>query len=206
MSQLCFRFLILISLFSLCTVEIISQKKPGRWLYIALSAEGYKVYRLDKIDRLENGNLANWMRTADRTGFYRETYYEYDCKDNRSRILQDHSYSPDDKLLDYNKIPADTSWITAPPDTLAEVLFTVVCKPPVAPQIVEIKVIRANLRSRPHPQAEIIKTAEKGTRFQLSLGLQVGNWFNVVDEETQEDYWIHRSVFEFIEQKKDGLK
>ena len=202
MSQLIFRFLLAISIFSICAVDILSQKKPARWLYVALSAEGYKHYRLEKIDRLENGNLASWMKTLTTEGVYRNTYSEYDCKNNRFRILQDNFYFADDKLYTGRKEPFDPNWTTPPPDTLAEILFAAVCKPPIAPRIVEITVNRANLRSKPHPQGDIIKTAEKGAQFQVSMGLEVENWFNVVDEATQEDYWIHRSVFEFVEKNK----
>lgn len=201
MSQIMFRFLIMISISLICTVGILPQSKSARWLYIALSAEGYKHYRLEKVDRLENGNLAFWMKTLSAEGVYRNTYSEYDCKNNRFRVLQDTYYLADDKLYTGRKETFDPNWTTPPPNTLAEILFDAVCKPPVAPRIVEITVNRANLRNRPHPQASVIKTAEKGTQFQTSMGLEVENWFNVVDEATQEDYWIHRSVFEFVEKK-----
>ena len=172
-----------------------------RWLYVSLSADGWKFYRQDKIDKLENGNPATWIKLLDATGFYRTMYYEWDCKGKRYRLLQSHFFSPDAQLVS-NKQPVDTSWAFLPPDSVAGILLSITCNPPVERRTVEIIVNRANsaksIRTRKH---RIEKQRKKGRDFRSPPARTVGNWFNVVDEETQDDYWIHRSVFEFIEQK-----
>jgi hypothetical protein len=191
MSQI-LRILILCSLFAF---NIFSQSKPAKWFYVATSAEGWKFYYQKEIAKLENGSPALWTRVFYADGSSIQMFDEWRCAEKRYRIIEATTFSSKDEMLDGDK---DLPWNHVSPDSVSEILFSIVCEQKEETRKVEIIAPEANLRSHPNKDAPVLRTAKKESKFSLSLAKTFNGWYNIVDEKTQKDYWIHGNTIKIL--------
>ena len=196
MSQVLSRSLILTFLLSLFAASGFSQKSSSKWFYLATTMEGWKFYYQKDIQKLKNGNLAFWSRVVYLDESSMEIFQEWDCSQKRYRRLQAISFSPTNELLFDNK---NLNWDFASPDSISATSFSIVCEQANETRLIEVISPQAKLRSLPNKNATILRTAKKGNHFALSLAKPVSGWYNIVDEETQEDYWIYGNAIRIIE-------
>lgn len=58
----------------------------------------------------------------------------------------------------------------------------------------------------PDKEAKVLRTAGKGSKFILIEETGAGGWYNIVDEKTQEDYWVPENVIKIAEIKEKREK
>lgn len=198
MSQRLSRLLTLTILLSLFVVCGFSQQKQSKWFYLSTSAEGWKFYYQKEIQKLENGNSASWLKVVYLDESAIEMYDEWDCSQKRYRQLQATVFSSSNEMLADKR---NVGWDYVSPDSVSSLSFSIVCKQATETKIVEVIGLQVNLRSFPNKNATVMRTAKKGSRFTLSLAKQYGGWYNVVDEETQQDYWVHGNTVKIIDRE-----
>jgi hypothetical protein len=185
-------------LFFIFATFVFSQTKQSKWFYLATSAEGWKFYYQKETLKLENGGLGLWTKVVYQDGSSMQMFDEWRCAEKRYRIIEATSFSPNSQILDGEK---NLSWNQVSPDSVSEILFAIVCERRTETRKVEVIVLEANLRSRPSKDAPVLRTAKKESKFSLSLAKPFSGWYNVVDDETQEDYWIHGNTVKIVENK-----
>lgn len=89
-------------------------------------------------------------------------------------------------------------WTPIIPGSAADFLYYRVCLPATPVIWADIISDRTPLRLYPEGNAQVLRTAKRGERFQIVPETGKGGWFNVVDEKTQEDYWLPADSFELI--------
>ena len=188
--------LILTILFSLLVGDGFSQQKQNRWFYLSTSADGWKFFYQKEIQELKNGNLAFWQKVVYLDDSSLEMFQEWECSQNRYRQLQVTAFSPTGKTLNGDK---NLDWTYVSSDSISSLNFSIVCEQAVETKLVEITALQANLRSAPGKDAPTLQAVKRGSRFTLSLAKPVSGWYNVVNEKTQQDYWIHGNTVKIIE-------
>lgn len=197
MPQCLSRLLILTILFSLIVAtDCYSQQKQNKWFYLSTSADGWKFYYQKETPELENGNPTFWQKVVYLDGSSLEMFQEWECSQNRYRHIQVTAFSPTGKIMDGDK---NLDWTYVSPDSISSLNFSIVCEDAIETRLVEITALQANLRSAPSKDASTLRTAKKGNRFTLSLAKTVGGWYNVVDDKTQQDYWVHGNTIKIID-------
>jgi Bacterial SH3 domain len=108
-------------------------------------------------------------------------------------------YEPDNTLIGVsNKF----NWKPVVPDSVGDTLYNQICLPLPPTQFAEIITVKANLRSLPNPDAEVIRIAKKEDKFIVLPQTGTNGWYNIVDEKTQEDYWVHGNAIKIISSEK----
>jgi uncharacterized protein YgiM (DUF1202 family) len=194
MSQI-LRILIYLCLISILSFVGIAQEQQKKWFYIGTSADKQKFYYQKGLVQLETGGSALWGKSVYADDSYSLTLSEIDCSHKRFRDIQKTTYSSSDRFLSEKK---NLDWGYISPDSVAESYRLIFCENKVETDKAEIISIEANLRKSPTKSSTVLRTAKKGDRFALSFGKPVAGWYNIVDEKTQEDYWVHGNAIKII--------
>lgn len=186
-------FLIL-SLAVLTFANAVSAQKSV-WRYVTTVSGGTKGYLNDEIKSLTGGNKSAWEKMIMADGSFAIALAEWDCRNKRRVTKQIIFYKSDQTVIGTKK---QTEWTDIIPGSTSDLMFTRVCLPPQSPQIAEIITLKANLRSFPDGSAPVLREVNKGDKFQIVPETGTGGWYNVVDAETQEDFWLHGSTFKIV--------
>jgi Bacterial SH3 domain len=195
MSQLFLRFLVLSVL--LMPISVFGQ--TTKWRYVQTIYGGVKLYMKDEFEKLKNKNIAVWDKRVRSDGSFAILQVEWDCVNKRHRTKQMTLYDTDKILLEtFYKF----DWQTVIPSSVSETFYNQICLVKPKNRFAEIIAVKADLRSFPDKDAEVLRIAEKGNQFILIEGTGEGGWYNVADEKTQQDYWIHGNNIEISEEKR----
>jgi hypothetical protein len=184
MSQLFLRFLVL----SVLLMPISAVGQITKWRYVQTIYGGVKLYMKEEFEKLKNKNLVVWDKRVRSDGSFAILQVEWDCINKRLRTKQMTLYDADKILL---KTFYKFDWQTVIPSSVSETFYNQICLAKPENRFAKIIAVKADLRSFPDKDAEVLRIAEKGDRFILIEGTGEGGWYNVVDEKTQQDYWIH---------------
>ena len=172
-----------------------NEQKPT-WRYVQTIYGGAKVYLADDVEILANRHLVVWHKGLLASSAFAVSKVEWDCQLKKSLTLEMTIYNAAQIALGTTR---KFEWQSIIPGSLSDVIYQQICfeKPP--PQFIEITADEAPLRSLPDDRAGVLRTAKKGSRFLLIANTGQGGWFNIVDEKTQQDYWIRGNVVKIIE-------
>jgi uncharacterized protein YgiM (DUF1202 family) len=81
-------------------------------------------------------------------------------------------------------------------------MYNQICLSHPEVQFAEIITVKANLRFLPNPDAEVLRIAKKEDKFIVLAHTATNGWYNIVDEKTQEDYWVHGNAIKIISSEK----
>jgi Bacterial SH3 domain len=166
-----------------------------KWRYVGTISEGVKMYLKDEVSKLKNRHLSVWDKRVNPDNSYVVSKVEWDCKNKRSLTRQMTLYNSDQKLLGTTK---DFEWQYIIPDSVGEIILRQICFKKTKLQYAEIIAVKANLRAFANKDADVIRIVKNGTRFIVVEGTGKGGWYNVVDEKTQQDYWVHGNTIKII--------
>jgi hypothetical protein len=166
---------------------------------------------------LPNGNLQLWQKGvfADGSGFML-ALIELDCQQKRSRTLQETIYDNFNRRLK-TKNHEDT-WAYIIPDSIGEKVFLMLCwnqeitprktstKSSTKISLAEIITTAASLRESPNIRGNVIREVSLGEQLILSDEESVGNWYKVIDKESQTEGWLHKTTFKIIKPNQAKAK
>jgi hypothetical protein len=199
MSQLFLRFLVL----SVLLIPYSVSGQTTKWRYVQTIYGGEKLYIKDDFKKLKNKNILVWDKRVKPDGSFAILQVEWDCINQRSLTKQITMYTADQTVLG---TLYKFDWNTVIPSTVAETFYNQICfnKPQI--KFAEIITVKANLRILPGKDAEVLQIAKKGDRFIVMEETGQNSWYNIVDEKTQQDYWVHGNSIKIIEENKTAKK
>lgn len=168
------------------------------WQYVTTIAEGSKLYFNKDVRALANKNLNVWQKVILSDKSFAIALEEWDCRNKRHITRQITFYRADQTVIGTKK---QSDWNAVIPGSSADLLFRRVCLPASTPRWALITVRKANLRSLPNDDAAVLRTAKRGEKFRVVEEMGQDNWFNVIDVNTQEDYWLHGSNFKVLQEE-----
>jgi hypothetical protein len=191
-----FKILLFLSIIiSLNTENIQGQNSP--WRYVTTVYGGNKAYLNDEMKNLANGNKSVWEKMTMPDGSFAIALAEWDCRNKQRLTKQITFYKSDQTVIGTTK--KQFEWSEIIPGSTTDFLFTRICLTQPPPKWAKIITLKANLRSFPDISAPVLRIADQGDKFQIIPETGKGGWYNVVDVETQEDYWLHGNTFEIVE-------
>ncbi len=188
------RFLVLSVL--LMPISVFGQ--TTNWRYVQTIYGGVKLYMKDEFEKLKNKNIVVWDKRVRSDGSFAILQVEWDCVNKRLRTKQMTLYDTDKILL---KTFYEFDWQTIIPSSVGEILYNQICLAKPEKRFAKIITVKANLRAFPDKDAEVLRIAEKGSRFILIEGTGENDWYNIADEKTQQDYWIQGNNIEISDEK-----
>lgn len=160
-----------------------------------------------------NGNLFVWEKVVRGDTNYVIGLVEWDCRQKRSRTIQQTLYDKYGEPLDIAK---NYDWIYVIDGTLGANIYRMVCRgskntPKNSPSktnpevlLAEITSLAARLREFPSINSNVIRAVSKGERLILADEEPQGNWYKVIDKETQGEGWLHKTTFKVIKPGKSA--
>lgn len=182
----------------ICSFSVLSQTKEVEktcWLYVITEVGGVKMYFRSDTEKLKNGYIRSWSKRIYTDGTSAIYLADWDCENNRFYNYEVTGYDINGYSIVHQKL---SGWNTAVADSAGEKILNRICGTEDLKSFAEIKTLKANLRLDASVQSPIIRVAEKGEQFRIVFVTPDKTWYNVVDEETQEDYWLHRSTIDIF--------
>jgi hypothetical protein len=166
------------------------------WQYVTTLPGGIKSYLNDEVKVLPSKKKTRWEKVIKADGSSATALVEWDCSGKLRLTRQITFYNSDQSVVGTKKKGFD--WSPVIPGSAADFLYYRVCLPATPVIWADIISDRTALRLYPEGNAQVLRTAKRGERFQIVPETGKGGWFNVVDEKTQEDYWLPADSFELI--------
>jgi hypothetical protein len=167
---------------------------------------------IDKnISKLPNGNLLFWEKLLRRDTGYDIGLVEMNCEQKSSRALQETTYN---SLGQPVKCGKNLPWIFVVPETIGADIYKTVCQGNLVPKpipakksksklsLAEITVTAASLRETPNINGNVIREVSLKEQLILANEGPQGNWYKVVDKESQIEGWLHKTTFKIIKSSK----
>lgn len=200
-------------------VLIVCQKSNAQervWVYVGTDNKNTMLGYVDlNTQRQPNGNLYVWEKMIRSDTNIVIGLVEWDCRQKRSRIIQETMYDSYGEPL---KMSKNLDWTYTIDGTLGASIYRMVCrnyekvsrsstaKTPAGIQLAEITVAAANLREFPNTNSDVIREVKRKERLILSDEKPQGNWYKVLDKESQSEGWLHKSTFKIINSGKSSSK
>lgn len=196
-------FFPLFCLFAVLIYATATFAQTAKWRYVMTANGGKKLYLNDEIKNLPDRHKSSWEKMVDPDGAFAIILSEWDCANQRRTPLQFSFYDSRGVFTRMEKLAPN--WSQFIPGSIALASYRRVCLP--AAPVKEARIIspRTALRLEPGSDSEVIRIANQGELFQIAPESGLGGWFNVVDSETQMDYWLPGTLFETIEVEQ-GVK
>jgi hypothetical protein len=178
--------------------------QTAKWRYVTTLANSTKTYFRNEIKILPSGNRQTWMKMLNSDGSSCVALTEWDCSNRRRLNRQIILYNPDG-LLDENLKPPQR-WQELPPDSVGDLVYVRICLPAQPVKWAQIIAPDTHLRQKSEIDSPVIRTADRGERFEIIFETEKRRRVNIVDAETQEDYWLPRNEFETVEGEQSPIK
>jgi hypothetical protein len=158
-----------------------------------------------------NGNLFVWEKVVHADTKYAIGLVEWDCRQKRSRTIQQTLYDQYGEPLNMAKT---SDWIYVIDGTFGASIYRIVCrnskntsknspsKTTSKVSLAEITSLAARLRESPNINSYVIRAVSKGEQLILADEEPQGNWYKVIDKETQSEGWLHKTTFKIIKPSK----
>lgn len=207
-----FLYLACIIVFSGCLAptQVFSQQQD--WMIVTADENNTTVALIDKnIKKLPNGNLLFWEKLVRRDTGYDIGLTEFDCTRKRSRTIQETTYNSLGQPVKFGK---NLPWFFVVPETIGADIYKTVCQGNLVPKpipakkskpklsLVEITVTAASLRETPNIKGNVIREVSLKEQLVLADEERQGNWYKVVDKESQSEGWLHKTTFKIIKPSK----
>jgi len=178
--------------------------QSSMWRYVTTSISGSKTYLNDERKSLTGKNQGAWEKMVSADGSSVVTLVEWDCA-GKSRLIRQITYF-DSNLAAVGGKNQGFSWSAVVPGSAGDFLYHRLCLPAVPQKWAHIIVDRTSLRAYPDNAASVMRVARRDERFQIVPESGLGGWFNIIDPETQQDYWLRSDWFDTIEVEQPTKK
>jgi Bacterial SH3 domain len=207
------RMLILISLFLFFSISL---KAQTGWTLADVSGADSSIHLLDMetMKTKSLGIISGWHKVVYDNNSYTIALNDWNCTEKKSRLIQVTNYTQYGNVISSNSIPSPWKYII--PDSVEEGIFRMVCgksnqnKPKTVEKnnanssFAKIIVKKANLRSEPNANSEVIREVGLGEKLVLVTEDSVGVWYKVLDLKTNSQGWLHGNNFKIIKAKTSG--
>lgn len=166
------------------------------WRYVTAVTGGSKTYLNSEIKTIPGGRKIAWEKVVNPNGSAAIAFAEWDCRDKLRLTRQITFYNPDQTVIGTRKTGFE--WSPVIPDSTADYLYHRVCLPLPPAILAQITANGTALRSLPHNAAPIVRVAQSGEISQIVPETGKEGWFNVVGNQTQQDYWLYTDFFRMI--------
>lgn len=191
-------FLILSGTFIMIGPGVTSARaQKVRWQYVTTSTVGGKTYLNVERKALPGKNQGAWEKMIDADGSSVVSLVEWDCA-AKSRLMRQITYFNSQQIA----IGAKTTGFTRSaviPGSAGDFLYRRICLPSVPRKWARVIDDGTALLAAPDYAASVARRALEGERFLIVPETGLGGLYNVVDPETQQDFWLHKDGFEMIE-------
>lgn len=182
------------------------------WTFVGTDEKETTLTYVDtNTQRQSNGNLFVWQKLIRIDTNFVIGLVEWDCQEKRSRTIQQTLYDRYGEPLNMSK---SSDWIYVIDGTLGASIYRMVCqaskntrkysasKINAKVSLAEIISLKASLRELPNIKSNVIREISKGERLILVDEAPQGNWYRVIDKDTQSEGWLHKTTFRIIEPSK----
>lgn len=178
--------------------------QAAKWRYVTTLADDTKTYFRDEIKILPDGNRQSWVRTIHSDESFSPILMEWNCSNQRRIYRQIILHNPDGLLAGKSKPPQ--RWEETVPGSVGGLLYVRICLPAQPVKWAQIIAPDTRLRQNSELDSPVIRTANRGERFEIVFETEKRRRVNIVDAETQEDYWLPRNEFEPVEGEQPLIK
>ena len=178
-----------------------SKEKVPRWLYITTQVNFLKHYIRSDFTKQPDDTVRVWNKYIDPNGAHAVYLTDYNCKTNKLNQIKQVIYDTDGEKISDEDFPSE--WKIILPETVGEQILDRVCGRAILSNWAEIKALNANLRQGIGTDFPVLRIAKKGEQFRIVAQAAGSPWYNIVDPETQEDFWVHRSTIILINKNQD---
>lgn len=188
--------------------------QDGAWIFVGTDERRTKAMYVDPNTRKSPaGNLFVWEKLIWSDASYLLGLVEWDCRQKRSRVIQQSLY---DRYGELSELSKNFDWLYMVDETLGAAVYKVVCRaartsPPSSSietaseiSLAEIIVSAASLRESASIKGSVIREVAKRERLILTDAEPRGNWHQVIDRDTQSKGWLHKSTFKVIKPSKSS--
>ena len=190
------RIIPLILLFIFTLSAAVSAQRPlietYRWLFVTTAENNIKHFIRNDVENIGDNLFRSWNKSVTQNGAYYITQTVWDCKNMAVRTLSTADYDRTGRVVSSKKLFEDWEGITA--DSIGEGMLNRACGRADLSYWVEIRSSKTNMRQFPQLDSPILRFGDKGGQFRIVSRSDDGYWYNVVDEKTQKDYWVHEST------------
>jgi hypothetical protein len=206
-------YLACFTVFSICLAfpsQVFSQQQD--WMIVTIDENHTIIALIDKnISKLPNGNLLFWEKLVRRDTGYDIGLIEMNCVQKSSRTIQEATYNSLGQPVKFGK---NLPWMFVVPETIGAKIYKTVCQVNLVPKpisvkkskskilLAEITVTAASLRETPNINGNVIREVSLKEQLILANEEPQGNWYKVVDKESQSEGWLHKTTFKIIKPNK----
>lgn len=198
-------FLLLLFSITLC-VCFPAFAQDNRWVFIADDADDTSFFIDITSRKIIGDRVRTWHKNIYKDGSYRINLAEWNCDEEKYFMLDSTVYS---KSGSYIRKDKGTEWYFVVPNSVNEIIYKFACfglpenfsidTLSAGKTVVEVTVNKANLRSAPSRNSQIIREASIGERFPLVSNELVSYfWYQITIPGTNETAWIHRSTVKLV--------
>ena len=199
-----FMFALLAFAFLFGLVDLVSaQNRSSRWIYTSTSGENIKQYYRSDVKKIGKNRRGGWVKMILPDGRFVIASHLWDCNRSLSKTNSITIYDLRGVVIGKSK---GSGWQEVIPESINERLFLRVCGFQTDNTWVRVITENANLRSSNSRYSSVLRIARKGQRFRVIEYRKDNIWHNIVDEKTQEDFWIHRTTVKVPSKKKEKHK
>lgn len=117
----------LLPILTVLLISIAIYAQDSRWIYILSSNDGEKYYSDKTFKRLSNDDIVIWIKIVRQLGGYSLDKNEYDCANDRFRVLSHTRYDSAGKVV-ISTDRTNEQWQAVVPDSVGEGVFEFICK------------------------------------------------------------------------------
>ncbi len=189
-------FALVIVTFLLSLVGSLSaQIRSGRWIYTSTSRENIKQYYRSNIRKVSLNRRRGWVKMIFPDASFVIASHIWDCKRSLSKTTSITMYNKRGVVIGKSK---GSGWQEVIPESINEKYLLRVCGFQKDNTWIQVITENANLRSSNSRYSPVLRIAQKRQRFRVIEYRKDDIWFNIVDEKTQQDYWIHQTTIRII--------
>lgn len=120
------RYLLILILVNVFTINLFPQSSENRWIYFATSKTGDKHYIDKNYNRLADSKVRAWQKRVFSNSSYWLYLDEYDCIERRTRFLKLVKYNSYGELTNSEDVNS-RNWVFVTPSTIEEHALNLVC-------------------------------------------------------------------------------
>jgi hypothetical protein len=205
-----FSFFFIIAFCLFIPQQIRSQKTE--WIFVESNMSNTSRMFVGKnIVKLKNGIIQVWQKEIVENSKITIGLVEWNCSKKQLRVIRENIYNIFGELIERHDLSSDWDYVT--PDTVGDSIYNVVCKnrktsnkSATKISLAEIITTAASLRESPNIRGNVIREVSLGEQLILSDEESVGNWYKVIDKESQTEGWLHKTTFKIIKPNQTKAK
>lgn len=201
-----------------CVVLSLSLFGQSRWIFVG-TTDDYSFWYVDQtIQRKSPKIIAAWEKVVYENKSYGIGLNEWNCSAKMKRLIQAQSYNSNGDLTNRSLTPLPWRYIV--PDSVEEQTYKIVCDnsansiikkhnsadPTARFVTAQIVVKNTNLLRKPDINGDVVREVSFGEKFIMIVQQALGNWYYVMDLETNSRGWLYIRDAKIVQLEKATKK